>query len=218
MVETLPPGTVAETRGMPAGSGFNGLRGFVICHDVSTGRYLFEDDAGSIMMSLRARNLTVLDDDEFDREEHDHGNPIGKREKEKGSDREDRVVDGSGSCPGPGNDESNVRRARLYTNDIVAYDRYSSGETRRAIVTEVDYVGSQPSYTIRLLESGVQKITSGAALSLVHAAPVVERTRSWPLRVLLKACERIMGWVTPTTLYTLCLVLACRQHIYGTPY
>ena len=85
MTEILPPGSKAETCGMPAGSGMNGVKGYIISYNASTGRYTFESDngdgdgdgdvaAGSIL-SLRARNLRALhvdnSDDGYNDDDHD---------------------------------------------------------------------------------------------------------------------------------------------------
>jgi hypothetical protein len=165
MVEILPPGTEVETYGMPAESGMNGVKGVIVCYNATTGRYTFEDDAGS-MMSLRAKNLKAID--EFVQvgtvnEDQDNEEPT---KDEKGSDQDGRKEENKkGSNEEPTNDEngsSTQGRKYFRINDIVQY--VNNRVIKKAKIIGIDFIGAKPIYTIRLLDSGVEKSARPADL------------------------------------------------------
>jgi len=164
MVEILQPGTEVETYGMPAGSGMNGVKGVIVCYNASNGRYTFEDDAGS-MMSLRAKNLKAVD--EFVQVETVDEGEGGQepRKVEKGPDQDLEDENENGSDEEPRKDEngpSNQERKFFRINDNVQY--VNNRVIKKAKIIGIDFVGAKPIYTIRLLESGVEKCARPANL------------------------------------------------------
>jgi len=170
MVEILQPGTEVETHGMGAeGPIKNGVKGVIVCYNASNGRYTFEDDEGS-MISLRSKNLKVID--EFVQVETvDEGEGMGDfdqdpRTDETGRDQdigEEEITNGSDEEPRKDENESSRQGRKFFRiNDIVHY--VNNRVIKKAKIIGIDFIGAKPIYTIRLLESGVEKSARPANL------------------------------------------------------
>ena len=89
-------------------------------------------------------------------------------------------------------------------NDIVEYaagvPKNEGFPRRRAVVIGVSCIGERPSYTVRLLDSGVEKRTAGRSLSLLRAAPAPVARLNPPGGSVLRVCHLVAGSVTPATL------------------